>query len=201
MKNDNKLDYAAAGVSLEAADEALVRIKKLAQSTFNKQVLSDIGSFGGLFKLPTADYEEPVLVSSTDSVGTKLKLAFMSGVHNTVGQDIVNHCVNDILVQGARPLFFMDYIGVGKLDPSVVADIVEGLARACKENDMPLLGGETAELPGFYGEGEYDLVGNIVGVVDCKKIIDGSEIAAGDIVLGLPSMGLHTNGYSLARKI
>ena len=201
MEKKNKVDYAAAGVNLEASDEALVKIKSLAKSTFNNQVLSDIGSFGGLFRLPTEDYEEPVLVSSTDSVGTKLKLAFMSGVHNTVGQDIVNHCVNDILVQGARPLFFMDYIGVGKLEPSVVAEIVSGLATACKENGMPLLGGETAELPGFYADGEYDLVGNIIGVVDRKRIIDGTDISTGDVVIGLPSRGLHTNGYSLARKI
>jgi phosphoribosylformylglycinamidine cyclo-ligase len=201
MENKKKVDYASAGVNLEAADEAVAKIKKLARSTFNANVLSDIGSFGGLYKIPLTDYEEPVLVSSTDSVGTKLKLAFMTGIHNTVGQDIVNHCVNDILVQGARPLFFMDYVGVGILEPSVMAEIVEGLTHACKDNGMPLLGGETAELPGFYGAGEYDLVGSIVGIVDQKKIIDGSAISEGDVILGLPSVGLHTNGYSLARKI
>jgi phosphoribosylformylglycinamidine cyclo-ligase len=201
MASKKKVDYASAGVNLAAGDEAVARIKKLAKSTFNAGVLSDIGSFGGLFKPSLDGYKEPVLVSSTDSVGTKLKLAFMSGIHNTVGQDIVNHCVNDILVQGARPLFFMDYLGVGKLEPSIVAEIVEGLTLACKENDMPLLGGETAELPGFYQPGEYDLVGSIVGLVDRDRIIDGSDVTEGDVILGLPSVGLHTNGYSLARKI
>jgi len=201
MEPKKKVDYASAGVDLKAGDEAVARIKKLARATFNANVLSDIGSFGGLYKVPTDKYPQPVLVSSTDSVGTKLKLAFMSGRHTTVGQDIVNHCVNDILVQGARPLFFMDYIAVAKLDNTVLADMVEGLTIACRENNMPLLGGETAELPGFYQPGEYDLVGNIVGIVNQDKIIDGSKIAEGDIVLGLPSVGLHTNGYSLARKI
>ncbi len=201
MDKPDKLDYAAAGVDLKAADEALDKIKVMAKGTFTKNVLSDIGSFGGLFRVPIEQYEEPVLASSTDSVGTKLKLAFMSGVHTTIGQDIVNHCVNDILVQGARPLYFLDYIGIGKLHPGVVADIVSGIATACKENDTALLGGEMAELPGFYNVGEYDLVGTIVGIVDRKRIIDGSSIADGDIVLGLPSTGLHTNGYSLARKI
>ncbi len=201
MDKKNKIDYASAGVSLHAADEAVKRIKSLAGNTFTENVLSDIGSFGGLFRLPLKEYSEPVLVSSTDSVGTKLKLAFMSGIHSTVGQDIVNHCVNDILVQGARPLFFMDYIGVGRLDPNVLAEVVSGLAAACKENGMALLGGETAELPGFYSEGEYDLVGTIVGIVDRENIIDGSTIVDGDGVIGLPSTGLHTNGYSLARKI
>ncbi len=201
MDNNKKVDYASAGVNLAAGDEAVARIKKLAKATFNPNVLSEIGSFGGLFKIPVADYEEPVLVSSIDGVGTKLKLAFISGNHTTVGQDIVCHCVNDILVQGALPLFFMDYIGVGKLDPKDLADIVEGLSKACKDNNMPLLGGETAEMPGFYSAGEYDLVGSIIGIVDRKKIVDGSEITEGDILLGLPSIGLHTNGYSLARKI
>jgi len=201
MVDKKKVNYASAGVSLEAADKALEKVKKLARSTFNENVLSDIGSFGGLFKIPVADYDEPVLVSSTDSVGTKLKLAFISGIHTTVGQDIVNHCVNDILVQGAKPLFFMDYIGVGRLEPNIIADVVSGLAQGCRENDMSLLGGEMAELPGFYNDGEYDLVGTIVGIVDRKDIIDGSAIGEGDIILGLPSVGLHTNGYSLARKI
>lgn len=201
MDKRDKIDYVSAGVDLKAADLALEKIKKLARGTFTEGVLSDIGAFGGLFKIPAAEYKEPVLVSSTDSVGTKLKLAFMTGVHKTVGQDIVNHCVNDILVQGATPLFFMDYIGIGKLDPEVVTDIVDGLSIACRNNDMALLGGEMAELPGFYNPGEYDLVGNIVGIVDRDNIVDGSKIAAGDIILGLPSIGLHTNGYSLARKI
>lgn len=200
MAGKKKIDYASAGVSLDAADEAVKRIKKLAAATFNKGVLSDIGSFGGMFRVPTG-YNDPVLVSSTDSVGTKLKLAFMSGVHTTIGQDIVNHCVNDILVQGAKPLFFMDYIGAAHVDPPVIADIVYGLSKACKENDIPLLGGETAELPGFYQAGEYDLVGTIVGIVEKKKIVSGAKIVEGDAVLGLPSVGLHTNGYSLARKI
>lgn len=201
QENQGKIDYASAGVNLKAGDEAVDRIKKLARSTFNKSVLSDIGSFGGLFRPPLKEFADPILVSSTDSVGTKLKLAFMTGRHNTIGQCIVNHCVNDILVQGARPLFFMDYIGVGKLDPDVIEQIVVGLTSSCKENDMALLGGETAELPGFYAEGEYDLVGTIVGIVDAEKIVDGKTIADGDIILGLPSVGLHTNGFSLARKI
>jgi phosphoribosylformylglycinamidine cyclo-ligase len=200
MADKKKIDYASAGVSLDAADEAVKRIKKLAGTTFTKNVLSDIGSFGGMFRVPTG-YKDPVLVSSTDSVGTKLKLAFMSGIHTTVGQDIVNHCVNDILVQGAKPLFFMDYIAAAKVEITVVADLVYGLAKACRENDMPLLGGETAELPGFYQMGEYDLVGTIVGIVERKKIVSGARIADGDMVLGLPSVGLHTNGFSLARKI
>ncbi len=201
MENKKKIDYASAGVNLAAGDAAVAGIKKLARGTFNANVLSDIGSFGGLFRLQLDGYDEPVLVSSTDSVGTKLKLAFISGIHNTVGEDIVGHCVNDILVQGARPLFFMDYIAVSRLEPDVITGIVEGLASGCRANDMPLLGGETAELPGFYNEGEYDLVGTIVGLVDRKNIVDGSGIAEGDIILGLPSVGLHTNGYSLARKI
>jgi len=201
MTDKKKIDYASAGVNLAAGDEAVARIKTLARSTFNANVLSDIGLFGGLFRVPTSDFKEPVLVASTDSVGTKLKLAFMSGVHTTVGQDIVNHCVNDILVQGAKPLFFLDYFGVGRLDPNILADVITGLAEACRQNGAALLGGETAELPGFYREGEYDLVGTIIGIVDRADIIDGSGISDGDVVLGLPSTGLHTNGYSLARKI
>lgn len=201
MEKGKKLDYAAAGVSLKAADQVVEKIKTLARSTFNANVLSDIGLFGGLYRVPTGDFTEPVLVASTDSVGTKVKLAFMSGIHDTVGQDIVNHCANDILVQGAKPLFFLDYVGISKLVPEVMAEIIAGLAKACRENGAALLGGETAELPGFYGEGEYDLVGTIVGVVERRKIIDGSAIAPGDAIIGLPSVGLHTNGYSLARKI
>ncbi len=201
MENNKKLDYASAGVNLQAADEALDEIKKLARGTFNENTLSDIGAFGGLFRPPLELFEEPVLVASTDSVGTKLKIAFMTDLHNTVGQCIVNHCVNDILVQGATPLFFLDYVGVGVLRPHVMGQIISGLTKSCKAIGIPLLGGETAELPGFYSEGEYDLVGTIVGMVDRKKIIDGSTITEGDILLGLPSDGLHTNGYSLARKI
>jgi phosphoribosylformylglycinamidine cyclo-ligase len=201
MEKGKRLDYAAAGVSLKAADQVVEKIKTQARSTFNSNVLSDIGLFGGLFRVPLGEFKEPVLVASTDSVGTKVKLAFMSGVHDTVGQDIVNHCVNDILVQGAKPLFFLDYVGIGKLIPEVMAEIIAGLAKACRENGAALLGGETAELPGFYKEGEYDLVGTIVGIVEREKIINGSAIAVGDVVIGLPSVGLHTNGYSLARKI
>ncbi len=201
MDKKGKIDYASAGVNLKAADDAVAKIKALAKGTFTPNVLSEIGSFGGLFRMPVEEYREPVLVASTDGVGTKLKLAFMSGIHTTIGQDIVNHCVNDILVQGARPLFFMDYLGVGRLVPSVLADVVSGIAIACKENGLALLGGETAEMPGFYNEGEYDLVGTVIGVVDRAKIVDGSAIRDGDIILRLPSGGLHTNGYSLARKI
>ncbi|MCK5125790.1 MAG: phosphoribosylformylglycinamidine cyclo-ligase [candidate division Zixibacteria bacterium] len=201
MGKKNKVDYASAGVNLQAADEALDEIKKLARTTFNSNTLSDIGAFGGLFRPPIEDFENPVLVASADGVGTKLKLAFMTGIHDTVGQCIVNHCVNDILVQGATPLFFLDYVGVGVLKPHVMGQIVSGLTKSCKANGMPLLGGETAELPGFYKEGEYDLTGTIIGMVDQKKIIDGSAIIEGDVILGLPSDGLHTNGYSLARKV
>jgi phosphoribosylformylglycinamidine cyclo-ligase len=164
-------------------------------------VLSEIGSFGGLFRLPLSGYSEPVLVSSADGVGTKLKLAFMSGRHATVGQDLVNHCVNDILVQGATPLFFLDYLATGRLSPEVAAEIVAGMASACRENGCALLGGETAEMPGFYAEGEYDLAGFIVGIVDRARVIDGSRLVPGDVLIGIPSTGLHTNGYSLARQI
>lgn len=201
MDKKPKIDYASAGVNLRAADEALEEIKKLARATFTENTLSDIGAFGGLFRPPIEQFDEPVLVASTDGVGTKLKLAFMTDCHNTVGQCLVNHCVNDILVQGALPLFFLDYVGVGILKPHVMKEIVSGLSKACSENGMPLLGGETAEMPGFYSEGEYDLTGTIVGMVGRGNIIDGSTIAKGDSIIGLPSDGLHTNGYSLARKI
>jgi phosphoribosylformylglycinamidine cyclo-ligase len=163
--------------------------------------LSDIGSFGGMFDGAFPNMAKPVLVASADGVGTKLKIAFMTGVHNTVGRDLVNHCVNDILVQGARPLFFLDYIATGKLSTDVVAGIIEGIAGGCRENGCVLLGGETAEMPGFYHEGEYDIAGFIVGVVDREKVIDGKRISPGDVLLALPSVGLHTNGYSLARKL
>jgi len=195
------MDYKSSGVDIDAGNETVRRIKKLAQSTFTPGVLSEIGSFGGLFKLDTASMLEPVLVSSADGVGTKLKVAFLANQHNTIGVDLVNHCVNDILVQGAVPLFFLDYLATGKLSPDVAEQIVQGLARACKDNGCALLGGETAEMPGFYSDGEYDVAGFIVGVVDRARLIDGKSIAAGDVLIGLPSSGLHTNGYSLARKI
>lgn len=195
------ISYSDAGVDIDVATHATNRIKELARTTFNERTLSDIGSFGGMFDGAFPNLAEPVLVASADGVGTKLKIAFATGVHNTVGADLVNHCVNDILVQGARPLFFLDYIATGKLSSDVVAAVIEGISRGCRENGCVLLGGETAEMPGFYGEGEYDIAGFIVGVVDKKKIIDGTRITEGDILLALPSVGLHTNGYSLARKL
>ncbi len=195
------MDYKSSGVDIDAGNETVRRIKRLAQATFTPGVLSDIGSFGGLFKLDTAGYKEPVLVSSADGVGTKLKVAFMANRHRTIGADLVNHCVNDILVQGATPLFFLDYLATGRLSPDVAEQIVEGLAKACVDNGCALIGGETAEMPGFYADGEYDVAGFIVGAVDRSQIIDGRSIAAGDVLIGLPSNGLHTNGYSLARKI
>jgi phosphoribosylformylglycinamidine cyclo-ligase len=204
MSNDSpkaKLTYAEAGVDIRAGEDAVSRIKALARQTFNENVLSEIGSFGGFFKLPLAGLSEPVLVSSADGVGTKLKLAFVTGKHNTVGEDLVNHCINDILVHGARPIFFLDYIATGKLDPSVIAEIVSGLGRGCKNAGVALIGGETAEMPDFYTAGEYDIAGFIVGLVDQKKIINGSTVKIGDVCIGLPSNGLHTNGYSLARKV
>src|SRR6266496_5811811 len=193
--------YSDAGVDIDAATRATDKIKELARRTFNDRTLSEIGSFGGMFDGAFPHLQQPVLVASADGVGTKLKIAFITGIHDTVGRDLVNHCVNDIRVQGARPLFFLDYIATGKLLPEVVAGIVEGIANGCHENGCALLGGETAEMPGFYSEGEYDVAGFIVGVVDREKIIDGRAIVPGDVVLGLPSVGLHTNGYSLARKL
>jgi phosphoribosylformylglycinamidine cyclo-ligase len=193
--------YADAGVDIDAANRATEKIKELARATFNARTLSEIGSFGGMFDGAFPGMRGPVLVASADGVGTKLKIAFATGVHNTIGRDLVNHCVNDILVQGARPLFFLDYIATGKLAPETITGIVEGIANGCRENGAVLLGGETAEMPGFYSDGEYDVAGFIVGVVDREKVIDGRAIAPGDIVLGLPSVGLHTNGYSLARKL
>jgi phosphoribosylformylglycinamidine cyclo-ligase len=197
----NSISYSDAGVDIDAATRATDRIKELARRTFNERTLSEIGSFGGMFDGAFPSLKQPVLVASADGVGTKLKIAFATGVHNTVGRDLVNHCVNDILVQGARPLFFLDYVATGKLSPEVVASVVEGVTNGCRENGCVLLGGETAEMPGFYQEGEYDIAGFIVGVVDRVKIIDGKTIVAGDICLALPSAGLHTNGYSLARKL
>ncbi|HWC78043.1 MAG TPA: phosphoribosylformylglycinamidine cyclo-ligase [Blastocatellia bacterium] len=196
-----EFSYRDAGVDIDAANEAKSRIRNLARATFTKNVMTEIGSFGGMFRADFGRMSEPVLVSSADGVGTKLRVAFMTGIHNTVGYDLVCHCVNDILVQGARPLFFLDYIASGKLVPQTVADVVEGLARACTEVSCALIGGETAEMPGFYADGEYDVAGFIVGVVDRKHVIDGSGIEPGDVLIGLPSVGLHTNGYSLARKL
>ena len=194
------LTYAEAGVDIQAGDEAVRRIKSLAASTFDNQVLSDIGSFGGFFKPNLKGIKSPVMIASADGVGTKLKLAFLSGRHNTVGEDLVNHCLDDILVHGARGMFFLDYIGAGKVDPNVIEQIVEGFARGCKNSGTALLGGETAEMPDFYAPGEYDLAGFIVGMVDQGRVINGSTIKVGDVCIGLASNGLHTNGYSLARK-
>jgi phosphoribosylformylglycinamidine cyclo-ligase len=193
-------DYRDAGVDIDAGNETVRRIKDLARKTYTPGVVSGVGSFGGLFALDPAVFD-PVLVASADGVGTKLKLAFMSGVHDTIGVDLVNHCVNDILVQGARPLFFLDYLATGRLAPDVAEQIVRGMAHACRDNGCALLGGETAEMPGFYAAGEYDVAGFIVGLVSRSKIIDGRSIVAGDTLIALPSSGLHTNGYSLARQI
>ena len=195
------MDYKQAGVDIDAGNEVVRRIRSLARGTSTPGVLSDIGSFGGLFHLGAAAIHDPVLVASADGVGTKLRVAFMAGVHRTIGIDLVNHCVNDILVQGARPLFFLDYLATGRLEPAVAVQVVEGLASACRENGCALLGGETAEMPGFYADGEYDVAGFIVGAVARDKVVDGSTIAPGDVLIGLPSSGLHTNGYSLARRI
>ncbi len=192
--------YKDAGVDIDAQDRALEQVKKMVRKTYTAGVLSDQGAFGGLFGLPTG-YKEPVLVASADGVGTKLKVAIATGRNGTVGQDLVNHCINDILVQGARPLFFLDYLATGRIEPDVVADVIGGVAVACSEAGVALLGGETAEMPGFYGDGDYDLAGFIVGVVDRKAILDGSSVRKGDVLVGLPSTGLHTNGYSLARKV
>ncbi len=195
------LTYADAGVDITGGDRAKQRIKYLAQRTFNKQVLSEIGGFGGLFRLESGKFAAPVLVSSADGVGTKLKIAFEMNLHHTVGADLVNHCVNDIAIQGAIPLFFLDYLATGRLDEGVIEKVVTGLADACKANGCALIGGETAQMPGFYSDGEYDLAGFIVGVVDKEKLITGARIKPADILVGFPSTGLHTNGYSLARKL
>jgi phosphoribosylformylglycinamidine cyclo-ligase len=192
--------YKDSGVDIDAANRAKKKIAELARGTWGKEVLSEIGNFGGLFEMPRG-LRKPVLVSSVDGVGTKLKVAFLARKHDTVGEDLVNHCVNDILVQGAEPLFFLDYIASGVLDPAIVADVVTGLARGCTENGCALIGGETAEMPGFYAAGEYDLAGCIIGYVELARLIDGRSIRPGDAVWAFPSSGLHTNGYSLARKI
>ena len=195
------ITYADAGVDISRANRTKQRIKYLAHKTFTRGVLSEIGGFGGLFAVDKTKYADPVLVSSVDGVGTKLKIAFEMNLHSTVGADLVNHCVNDIAVQGAAPMFFMDYLATGRLDPAIAEQIVEGIADACKHNGCALIGGETAEMPGFYPDGEYDLAGFIVGVVDRDRIVTGKDVQIGDIILGLPSNGLHTNGYSLARKL
>jgi phosphoribosylformylglycinamidine cyclo-ligase len=195
------MDYRQSGVDIDAGNETVRRIKSLARSTYTPAVLSDIGSFGGLFQLDRDRYKEPVLVSSADGVGTKLKVAFMTGRHDTIGADLVNHCVNDILVQGAAPLFFLDYLATGRLLPEVAEQIVSGVARGCRENGCALVGGETAEMPGFYADGEYDIAGFIVGIVDRSEVVDGRSIVPGDALIALPSAGLHTNGYSLARRV
>ena len=193
------LRYADAGVNIDEADRAVGAIKKLARATFTPRVLTGIGSFGAMYALE--GYKKPVLISSADGVGTKLKVAQMAGRHDTVGEDLVNHCVNDIAVQGARPLYFLDYFAVGTLDAKVCASVVSGLARGCKRNGCALIGGETAEMPGFYQPGEYDIAGFIVGAAERSRLLTGDGIKAGDLLLGLPSTGLHTNGYSLARRI
>ena len=195
------MDYKQSGVDIDAGNETVKRIKSLARSTFTPGVLSEIGSFGGLFRLDCDRYRDPVLVSSADGVGTKLKVAFTTGRHGTIGADLVNHCVNDILVHGAEPLFFLDYLATGRLAPDVVEQVVGGIARACGENGCALLGGETAEMPGFYADGEYDLAGFIVGAVDKSRVVNGRSIVPGDVLIGLPSSGLHTNGYALARRV
>lgn len=196
-----KITYRDAGVDIEEGYRAVEKMKQHVKSTFNANVLTDIGSFGGLFQLPMQGLQEPVLVSGTDGVGTKLKIAFMADVHDTVGQDLVAMCVNDVLCQGATPLFFLDYLATGRLDADKAADLVKGIADGCRLAGCALIGGETAEMPGFYADGEYDMAGFTVGVVDKKRIIDGSRIQAGDVILGLPSSGIHSNGYSLVRKL
>ena len=200
MAEKDALSYRAAGVDLAAAERAKDRLKSLVDSTRDRHTLSELGLFGGLYRVPD-DVPDPVLVSSADGVGTKLKVAFMTDRHDTVGQDLVNHCVNDILVQGARPLFFLDYLASGAMDEAVVTAVVGGVARACRENGCALLGGETAQMPEFYSQDEYDLAGFIVGIVSRDRVLDGSRIRAGDVLVGLESSGLHTNGFTLARKI
>ena len=195
------ITYKDSGVDISAGGEAVQRMKGYVRTTFNQNVLGDLGSFGGLFKFDKARYKDPILVSSTDGVGTKILVAAQAKRYHTIGQDLVNHCVNDILVQGAKPLFFLDYFATGKLDPGVTAEVVRGLAIACKQQGTVLIGGETAEMPGLYAPGDFDLAGTIVGVVDRKDLITGDKVRPGDVILGLPSSGLHTNGYSLARKV
>ncbi len=199
MVTEHSVSYKQSGVNIDEASRAVASISKMARATFTKGVLTEIGSFGACFELPKM--RRPVLISSVDGVGTKLKIAFMTGRHGTIGEDLVNHCVNDIAVQGATPLYFLDYLAVGKLDAHVASEIVSGIARGCKQNGCALIGGETAEMPGLYQDGEYDLAGTIVGAAEKTKVITGAKLKAGDVLLGLPSTGLHTNGYSLARKV
>ena len=196
-----KMTYRDAGVDIDAGNESVSLIKDSVRATYRPEVLGDLGGFGGLFALRAQDYREPVLVSGTDGVGTKLRLAFLLNRHDTIGQDAVAMCVNDILVQGAEPLFFLDYLAVGKLEPTQVADVVSGVARACKESGCALIGGETAEMAGFYPVGEYDIAGFAVGVVERERLITSARVKVGDVLLGLPSSGVHSNGYSLVRKI
>lgn len=195
----NSMDYKHAGVDIKAGEDLVDEIKPFVKATRTPSVLSEIGLFGGFFDARFPDYEHPVLVASTDGVGTKLKVAVMAGVHDTVGQCLVNHCVNDILACGARPLFFLDYFATGRLETGVARDVIKGIAKACGENGAALLGGETAEMPSIYADGDYDVAGTIVGVVDKPRIVNGARIEVGDVLIGLPSNGLHTNGYSLAR--
>ncbi len=197
----DKTTYKDAGVDIEKAETALNRLKKKISETHNPSVIKGVGLFGGFYELPLQDYQKPVLVSSTDGVGTKLLIAQLSGVHHSVGQDLVNHCIDDIAVCGARPLFFLDYYACGKLNVEVYENVISGMATACKEAGVALIGGETAEMPDMYGEEEYDLCGTIVGVVEKSQIIDGREIQSGDILIGISSNGLHTNGFTLARKV
>jgi phosphoribosylformylglycinamidine cyclo-ligase len=199
MALKKRIGYRQAGVNIDEADRAVALIRKHARETFTRGVLTDIGTFGGGYLL--SGWKQPVLISSADGVGTKLKIAFLTGRHGTIGEDLVNHCVNDIAVQGAVPLFFLDYFAVGKLDAEVAGQVIAGAARGCRNNNCALIGGETAEMPGLYQEGEYDLAGFIVGAVERKQMLTGSAIRAGDVLLGLASSGLHTNGYSLARKL
>src|SRR5712692_5465065 len=197
----DKTSYRDAGVNIDAQDEALREVRHIARGTFTPDVVSDIGLFGGLFRANFGGMQSPILVSSTDGVGTKLRVAQAMKIHDTVGYDLVCHCVNDILVQGARPLFFLDYYATGRLRPKVMTDVIRGMARACKENGCALIGGETAEMPGFYGDDDYDIAGFIVGVVDEPNVLTGKDVREGDVLMALPSAGLHTNGYSLARRI
>src|ERR1700693_4799724 len=193
--------YSDAGVNISAADAVKRRIAAMAGKTFRRGVLAPVGGFGGLFQLDRKRWRDPILVASADGVGTKLKIAFATGIHSTVGADILNHCVNDILTQGAEPLFFLDYIAMGKMNAAVVEQVIEGMSRAAKQAGCAVIGGETAEMPDFYPPGEYDLAGFIVGAVERKKIISGKNVKPGDAIIALPSAGLHTNGYSLARKL
>jgi phosphoribosylformylglycinamidine cyclo-ligase len=201
VKKKTALSYRSAGVDIDAKERALRRVRELAKQASRPEVIGGVGGFGGLFHLPAGRYRDPVLVGSVDGVGTKLKVAIEAGIHDTVGYDLVSHCVNDIFVQGAEPLFFMDYVATGALQPRVIVDVISGVARACKEFGCALLGGETAEMPGFYAAGEYDVAGFILGAVERQALLDGSRVGPGDRLIGLGSEGLHTNGYSLARKI